>query len=410
MDGGEDDAVGLGVAARSGAVDIGQEGELREEFVGRGELPGVTGEGTQILPAVFEIGELRLHVILVKGLHDGLDGAIRRDGLPFRRDFVKGGGQLLPDFGGPHRRLGHAENLAEGRGRFDPGPDHRPQGVGRFLPHPGQQTDHAAEGGFVGRIDRELQKGGDIFDVRLLEEAQPAGHFEGNAAAGQLELNFHRMKMGAVKHGHLAELEALAVEFEDLLRNVSGLVVVGRQFGEHGAPARLAPGDKVFFELPQVAADGGIGHFENPGDTAVICLDPVSLRPGMTLGKIENIFKICPAPRVNRLRVVADHHNIAVFRAEKIDKIGLHKIGVLIFVDQHMAKLMAVMLADLGVLAQELIGTDEQVVEIHRIGRDFAPLVSPTNGRDGISHAVEVAEAVVHNLLQRLTGVRGERK
>jgi len=97
-----------------------------------------------------------------------------------------------------------------------------------------------------------------------------------------------------------------------------------------------------------------------------------------------------------------------VLRAEQIDEVGLHEISVLIFVDQHMAELVAVMLADLGVLTQELVGADEEVVEIHRIGRNFASFVGGADGRNSLGHTVEVAEAVMHDLLERLAGIRGE--
>ena len=408
--GGKHDTIGVGIVARAGAVHIGEQGNLGEELLERGKLPGVAGERAQVLAAILKIGELGFHVVLVDGFHHRLDGEVGRDGFPLGGDFVERGGQLLPDFRGAGRWFGHAQNFTEGRGGFGAGFHDRPQTVGRFFPHPGQQPDHAAESGFVAGVEREFQKGGHVLHMGLLEEAQSAGHLERNTAAGQLELDFHRVEMRTVKHSHLAELEALAVEFEDLLRDVSGLVVVGRQLDKRGTSAGLAPGAQTFFELADIAPDGGIGHVEDAGHAAIVGLDAVGLRAGVALGEFEDVFEIGPAPRVDRLGVVAHHHDVAVLRSEQIDEIGLHEVGVLILVDEHVVELVAVMIADLGMIAQQLVRADEQVVEIHGVGRDLATLVGGADGGDGVGHAVEVTEAIMHEDIERVAGVGRQRE
>ena len=406
----EHDTVGVRILPRTRAVHIGQQGDLGEEFLERGELPRVAGQRAQILSPVLVVGELRLHVIFVDCFHHCLDSQIGRDRFPLRRDFVERGRQLLPDLARAGRRLGHAQHIAERRGGFGARLDDIPQAVGRLFPHPGQQTHHAAEGGLVARVEREFQERRDIFDVRLLEKAQSARHLERDSATGQFELDFHRMKMRAVEHSHLAELETLTVQFEDLLRDVGRLVVVGRRLGQCRASALLAPRAQVFFELARVAFDRRIGHVENSGDTAVIRLDAVGLRTRIAVGKFEDVFEIRPAPRIDRLRVVTDHHDVPVLRPEHVHQLGLHEVGILVFVDQHMTELLAVVLPDFRMLAQQLVRADKQIVEIHRVGRHLAFLVGGAHRNDRVRDTLEVSEAVVHEDIERVAGVRRERE
>ena len=79
-----------------------------------------------------------------------------------------------------------------------------------------------------GLVD-ELQVGGDVLDVGLFEEADAAGDAERNVAAGEFELQFERVEMRAIKHGHLIEVAAFLAEFQHALRNEGGLLAAVRQ-------------------------------------------------------------------------------------------------------------------------------------------------------------------------------------
>ena len=50
--------------------------------------------------------------------------------------------------------------------------------------------------------------------------------------------------------------------------------------------------------------------------------------------------------------IVAHHHDVAVLRTEQINEVGLDEVGVLILVDEHMVELVAVVIADLRMIAK----------------------------------------------------------
>ena len=69
----------------------------------------------------------------------------------------------------------------------------------------GQEADHPFEGGFVARVGDELEPGGDILDVGQFAKTEAAGDAERDVAAGQFELQFQGVEMGAIKDGHLVQ-------------------------------------------------------------------------------------------------------------------------------------------------------------------------------------------------------------
>lgn len=57
-----------------------------------------------------------------------------------------------------------------------------------------------------------------------------------------------------------------------------------------------------------------------------------------------------------------------VFLHQLVDDKVLGKVGILILIDQKVAKLVLVKLQHVGVIAEENIGIEQQVVEVHRTG------------------------------------------
>ena len=196
-----------------------------------------------------------------------------------------------------------------------------PERLGGFVADARLHANHALEGGFVAGVDGEFEKSGDILDVGLLEKSKPAGDTKGNAAPGELKLRFHRVIVGAVEDGDLLQRHALVREFHDALRDEGCLLVVVRQGNERGLHRmRLAHGREIFWELVFVCENGGVGNIQNAGHATVVRLDFKHLCAGVCLGESQDVFEVCPAPRVDALGIVANDHHIAMVCGEEVDE------------------------------------------------------------------------------------------
>ncbi len=85
--------------------------------------------------------------------------------------------------------------------------------------------------------------------------------------------------------------------------------------------------------------------------------------------------KSAPRNLYMRLVGVADDADVAVAVGEEEHDLVLGLVGVLVLVDEDVLEALAVVLEHVGVLAEQLHGVGEQVVEVHRAGLEQAGLV-----------------------------------
>src|SRR6476659_5295450 len=88
----------------------------------------------------------------------------------------------------------------------------------------------------------------------------------------------------------------------------------------------------MFPKLLDVGCDRRVRHLQIFRHTAVVHFDLEHLRIGIALRKFENVLKVRTTPGVDRLRVVAHHHQVAMVARDQVDKIGLDFVRVLVFV------------------------------------------------------------------------------
>ena len=60
--------------------------------------------------------------------------------------------------------------------------------------------------------------------------------------------------------------------------------------------------------------------------------------------KTQNIFNIRPAEFVDRLVIIADNAEIAVFCRQKAHKAELNRVGILILIDHDIAELLLIII------------------------------------------------------------------
>ena len=282
-------------------------------------------------------------------------------------------------------------------------PEHR----GGARPHAGQQAEEAVEGQPVLRVVRQAQQGDHVLDVGLFEDADARGDDEGDLGARQFQLQLDGMEVGAVEHGHLPQGTSPGALPLDQPDDGLRLLVPVVQEERHRLVAAVARGAQGLLELLRVAGDRGVGDRQDLGRAAVVALELDDPRGGVADGKLHDVAEIGPAPRVDALEVVADDHDVALAPGEGVDEARLQEVRVLVLVDEDVAELALVLLADVGVLLDQAQAVEQQVVEIHDPQFLLARRVAPVDAAEVRRVAGELVEPGIEDLLQRLAAVDG---
>ena len=338
------------------------------------------------------------------------------DGVPFFGDeFLQGVGELFPGGGGFFWHLQAMQGGSEGGTGHDlclmdaatapVCPEACAAGGANAIDESGD----AHEADLILAVDDELHEGGDVLDVGLLKEAQTTGDLERDAAAGQLHLNFHGVEVGAVEHGDLPKIYAFILKFKNPLGDKGRLgagVIQRDERGQHAA--RRSGGLEALADLTTIFCNGGIGKVQDFGDGAVIDLDLMDVGAGMLLREAQDVLHISSTPGVDRLGVIADDHEIAVFPDEEVDHAALEAVGILELIDKDELELTLEALPDVVVVLQEVDGLGEQVIEVHAIGVSFLLFVEAPDGFDLIFDLDEVGEAISDDFVEAFKGIDEE--
>src|SRR5262249_38184785 len=95
----------------------------------------------------------------------------------------------------------------------------------------GQKLRNSSKRQLVARIRCELQICGYIFDMRLFEKSHAARDGKRNLLPGQFELQFERVKVGAIKDRHFIEADSFFMQLAGALSNKESLL--GAIFAHH---------------------------------------------------------------------------------------------------------------------------------------------------------------------------------
>ena len=85
-----------------------------------------------------------------------------------------------------------------------------------------------------------------------------------------------------------------------------------------------------------------IGKFQHLWNRPVVRLDFKSFRFRVTLCEIQDVLEVSSSPRVDRLGVIAYNHKVPMFFSKNVDHLGLHPVGVLIFINKNKLELRLV--------------------------------------------------------------------
>ena len=101
-----------------------------------------------------------------------------------------------------------------------------------------------------------------------------------------------------------------------------------------------------FLAAVAVVGDHRVGGREDRLRRAVVLLELDHLRVREVALEVEDVADVGAAEAVDRLVVVADHHQVAVLAGEQLQQPVLGVVGVLVLVDEDVAEGAAPALAD----------------------------------------------------------------
>jgi len=157
-----------------------------------------------------------------------------------------------------------------------------------------------------------------------------------------------------------------------------------------------------------VVNDGGIREVEYWRHRAVVGLETENGAIGVPLREAQNVGEISAAKGVDRLRVVADDHQIAFGTEHRVDDVRLQAVGVLILVDQNVGEALPQLLARARMTRQQEQPVQEQIVEVHQIRLALALEVALEHRGDELSLVDELGRTLGEDRLQVTAGVDDE--
>src|SRR6185369_7111761 len=147
---------------------------------------------------------------------------------------------------------------------------------------------------------------------------------------------------GTHQDGDGAETDALALQRLDLLADEAGLLVAVPQAAHGQLVALVLLGPQRLAEPPAVVRDEAGGGAEDVVSRAVVALQPDDAGAGKVALEAQDVADLGAAPAIDRLVVVADAADVAVALRQQPEPEILADIGVLVLVDQQVAKALLV--------------------------------------------------------------------
>ena len=228
-------------------------------------------------------------------------------------------------------------------------------------------VDDAAQRLVVARVHDQPNVGEHILDLLALVERHAAVYLIRDVAAAQRLFQRARLRVGAVEYGHVAVLHPSGADGRvDVRREQRRLLFVGVGLDHTDRVAFVGGREGFFADLALVLLDHAVRGVDDRLCRTVVLFQFEKLCAGKVLLEAQDILDLRAAERVDALRVVAHHADVAVQLAEPPDDDVLREVGVLVLVHENVAELVLVLREYLREVAHQDIRVQQQVVEVHR--------------------------------------------
>ena len=227
-----------------------------------------------------------------------------------------------------------------------------------------RQVDDALEGDVVVARLREAQVRQGVLDLGALEEPQAAVDAVRDSRRHQRLLEGAGLRVRAVEHGGRGERQPAALVLADAVDDEIRLVAFVEGGVDADRFAALDRGPELLAHAVGVLRDDGVRGGEDHGGRAVVLLQAEDRRVVLA-AEVLHVLDARAAPAVDGLVVVADDERRAGLADELPDPVVLDAVRVLELVHQDVAEALAVVLAEVGRIAQELEAAQHELGEIH---------------------------------------------
>ena len=358
-------------------VEIRIERDLIEEARKRGVF-GLLGKGDDVrleLLHVFDARSVLGRVFLLKGadiaaaLHDQIIELIGRHGLGLLLQLLDQDGELAQTHLAA-LQLGICISVADDRkearlllmcelqGRLDRA---RADAAGG-------RVDDARQAQVITRRLDDAQVGQHVLDLRAVEKARAADDAVRDAVALEGVFELVTLRVHAVEHGVVAEVDPLPEIVHDLRGDIARLVVLIRGAVERERVTGISLCPERFALAAGVVGDDVVGRVQNAAGAAVVLLEADGARVLVLLFKIEDVLDRRAAELVDALVIIADDADVAPAVRQQGRKPVLQIVRVLILVDEHVAETPLPVLTHVRMLVEQADGVVDEVVKIHRPG------------------------------------------
>ena len=191
-----------------------------------------------------------------------------------------------------------------------------------------------------------------IADFGALVEAKTPDDAIGHADGDEPVLELARLELGAHQDRGPVQADPAPRQAFQLLADPPRLFRAIPDAKHAHLLARIDLGPQRLAESVAVRRDQPRGRAQDVRGGAVVLLEPDDPRAGKILFEAQDIGDLRPAPRIDRLVVIADAADILARLGEQPQPEILAGIGVLIFVDQDIFELLLILLEHRAVGAQ----------------------------------------------------------
>ena len=241
-------------------------------------------------------------------------------------------------------------------------------------------VDDTLESFLIVRVHRQAEVSNYVLDFLALIERESAINLVRQATLAQGLFEDTALGIGAVEHGKVVVRISFAqTKLGNLVGHDFALFHIAVSLENPNRLALRLFRKHFLADLFAVLLDQAIGCTHDGLRRAVVLLQLEELGTAIHLGELQDILDVGSTEGVDTLGIIAHHAHLLVLLGELQHNAMLGKVGVLILVYQHVAKLRGILLADGRKVAKEDVGVHQQVVEVHGVALSTSLPVSAVN-------------------------------